>query len=105
MNTLIILFNLKDDGQRAGYERWAAESDRPAVRRMQSVDSFDGLRSVSLLSGDGEPPYQYIEVIRVNDLAGFRNEVSDDAMQQLASEFNAFTSEPAFIVCETLADS
>jgi hypothetical protein len=102
MNTIIVLFNLQNQRERDAYERWARETDLPTVRRLDSVDGFDGLRATGLLGSDQAPPYQYIEVIRINDMARFGEEVGTPTMQQVASEFRAFAKDPLFIVCDAL---
>ncbi|MCC5861327.1 MAG: REDY-like protein HapK [Gammaproteobacteria bacterium] len=102
MPQIIVLFNLKTDADRDAYEHWAKTTDLPTVRGLSAVDGFDALRAEGLLGGDGKPPYEYIEVIRINDMARFREEVGTDAMRQVAAEFRGFADSPQFIVCEAL---
>jgi hypothetical protein len=100
--TLIVLFNLKSGASRDAYERWAAERDVPTVSALTSVDSFRVLRANGLLGG-GEPPYHYIEVIEINDLARFDSELANDTIRQIASEFQQFADAPVFLLAEQLA--
>lgn len=102
MPHIIVLFNLKPDADPKAYETWARQTDLPTVRKLSSVASFDGLRAVSMLGNNDSPPYQYIEVIKVNDMAKFGDEVSTETMRKVAAEFRAFAQSPQFIVCETL---
>ncbi|MCS6801624.1 MAG: REDY-like protein HapK [Chloroflexota bacterium] len=102
MATLIVLFNLKADAAREAYERWAVERDVPTVSALTSVDSFRVLRATGLLGG-GNPPYHYIEVIEVNDLARFGSEIGTEAIQEIAAEFRQFAEDPIFILTEQLA--
>ena len=55
-----------------------------------------------LLGSDTAPPYEYIEIIELNDFDRFRNEVATESMQQVAAEFRGFAKDPQFIVCELL---
>jgi len=102
MPQIIVLFNLKSDADRATYENWARSTDLPTVRGLQSIERFDALRSVSMLGSDAAPPYQYIEVISVNDMQTFGQEVSTDTMRKVAAQFREFADAPQFIVCEPL---
>lgn len=102
MPHIIVLFNLKPDAAPEAYENWARETDLPTVRKLSAVASFDGLRATSMLGSNDSPPYQYIEIIKVNDMAVFGEEVSTETMRKVAAEFRAFAQAPQFIVCETL---
>ena len=102
MPHIVVLFNLKPDADFNAYEKWALETDLPTVRKLSSVESFDGLRAVSMLGGADSPPYQYIEIIKVADMSAFGEEVGTQTMRKVASEFRTFAESPQFIVCETL---
>jgi hypothetical protein len=101
MPQIIVLFNLREEADRDAYEAWARSTDLPIVRRLESVDAFDALRAQSLLGG-GTPPYQYVEVIRVNDMERFGAEVATETMRKVAAEFRQFADNPQFILCEAL---
>ena len=100
MTVIIALFNLQDAGARERYEAWALATDLPTVRKMDSVDRFDTLRARMLLGSESPPPYEYIEIIELNDFDRFREEVATDTMQQVAAEFRGFAKDPQFIVCD-----
>ena len=55
-----------------------------------------------ILGSDAQPPYQYAEVIEVPDLDAFFKDVSADAVQAGAKQFQAFADNPMFIVCDNL---
>lgn len=102
MTVIIALFNLQDAGARERYEAWALGTDLPTVRKLDAVDRFDTLRARMLLGSDTAPPYEYIEIIELNDFDRFREEVATETMQQVAAEFRAFAKDPQFIVCDRL---
>ena len=102
MARLIVLFNLKSGQDADAYERWAREVDLPTVRGFASVDSFEVSRSTGLLMGEGKPPFQYIEVLEVNDMDGFAVDVSTDAMKAIAAQFQEMTDNPIFILADPL---
>ena len=98
MTTLIVLFNLKSDSKTDAYESWAQATDLPVVRGLSSVDSFEVYRSAGVLGSDAAAPYQYVEMIEVNDMDAFGAEVSTETMRQVASEFQAFADNPVFML-------
>jgi len=97
MNTLIVLFNLKKDADSGAYEAWAKATDLPVVRGLSSVDSFEVYRSQGLFGG-GEAPYEYVEMIDINDVDQFGTEVGSATMAKVASEFQGFADNPVFIL-------
>jgi len=102
MPAILVLFNLKPDADVNAFEKWARERDIPTVRGLGSVKGFEVLRQEKLLFGDAKPPYQYAEIIDVKDMDQFGKDVSSDAVQKGAAEFQAFADNPMFIVCSQL---
>ena len=104
MTTIIVLFNLKPGTDASAYEAWARSTDLPIVNGLESVDAFEALRSTGMLGSDAAPPYQYVEIIRVNDMGQFGEDVATETMGKVAGEFQAFADSPQFILTESLAD-
>ena len=102
MPAILVLFNLKPNADVNAFEKWARERDIPTVRGLGSVKGFDVLRQEKLLFGDAKPPYQYAEIIDVKDMDQFGKDVSSDAIQKGAAEFQTFADNPLFIVCSQL---
>jgi len=101
VTVLIVLFNLRDANVRADYEHWARTRDMPTAGALPSVDEFEVLKVRGLL-GPGVAPYEYIEILRVNDMSQFAKDVAVPAMQTIAQEFQAFADNPLFIVTSAL---
>jgi hypothetical protein len=101
MTTLIVLFNLKDAGAAAEYERWAREVDLPTAGALPSVERFEVLKAQGLFGG-GTSPYQYVEILRVRDMRQFGADVVSAAMQKVGAQFQAFAAKPLFVVTEPL---
>jgi REDY-like protein HapK len=99
---IIVLFSLKPGVDAATYERWARSTDIPGVRALRSVSDFQVYRASGLLGTDARPPYTYIEVIDVPDMAAFGADVASDAVQKVASEFQRFADNPQFVLTEAL---
>ena len=101
MTTVIVLFNLKDATQREAYERWAREVDLPTAGALPSVDKFELLKASGLLTG-GPSPYEYIEILRINDMAQLGADIGTPAMQAVSAQFQVFADQPLFILTEAL---
>lgn len=102
MAKIVVLFNLKADANVTDYENWARTTDLPTVNNLESIDSFEVLKSASMLGTDQAPPYEYIEILDVNDFDVFGKEVSTETMGKVAGEFQAFADAPMFIVTEEI---
>ncbi len=101
MTTVIVLFNLKDPSRRADYERWAREVDLPTAGALPSVDKFEVLKASGLLTG-GPSPYEYVEVLRINDMVQLGADVGTATMQAVSAQFQVFADQPLFIVTAPL---
>lgn len=99
---IVALFNLKPETSVADYEAWAKATDLPTVNGLKSVDSFEVFKSVALLGTDAKPPYQYVEIIDVNDMDTFGGEVSTETMQKVAAEFQGMVTDLIFILTDKL---
>jgi hypothetical protein len=102
MTPIIVLFNLKSGVSTETYEAWARSTDLPIVRGLKSIAGFDVYKTKGLLRG-GKAPYQYIEMIVVNDMETFGADASSATMQRVAGEFRTYADDPTFILCEPLA--
>jgi hypothetical protein len=99
---LVVLLNLKPGKTAADYEAWARATDLPTVNALKSVDRFEVFKATGLLGSDAKPPYQYVELIDVNDMALFGSEVGTDTMKKVAAEFQGW-ADPIFIATEPVA--
>lgn len=98
MATLIVLFNLKEGASASEYEAWANRKDVPTVKSLSSVDDFKVFRSSGILGTNATAPYQYVEIIEVNDMNQLGIDISSEKMQVIAAEFDAFAENPTFIL-------
>ena len=103
MSTIIIRYRLKQGVAPAEFERWVAASDHPAMRGLARVASFETYRVTGLLLGEGQPSSDYVEVFRIDDLAGFMSEDMGGAtVQGVMGAFMGFADEPEFLVAEAV---
>jgi REDY-like protein HapK len=102
MTTVVVLFNLKAGVNAADYEKFARDLDIPGVNKLPSVKSFEVLRCEGLMGG-GSSPYQYVELLRVHDLAGLGKDVQTPSMQKVVSAFREMADNPLFILTTDLS--
>ena len=103
MASLVVLFNLKDEASVEAYEKWAQTTDVPTVKGLGSIDDFRVYRLGNLMGTEDPSPYQYCEIIHVNDMDRFGQEVATETMQKVAAEFQEFADGPMFIMSEQFA--
>ncbi len=103
MASLVVLFNLKDKAAKQAYEKWAQTTDVPTVKALVSIDDFRVYRLNSMMGTEAAPPYEYCEVIDINDMDKFGQEVATETMQRVAGEFQEFADAPIFIISEQFA--
>ena len=95
---ILVLFNLKDGVSRDDYENWAKTKDIPGVNGLGSVDVFEVFRTEGMRFSDDAAPYEYFEILDINDMEKFGAEVSSEAMTAHATEFQTeFAKDIAFI--------
>jgi REDY-like protein HapK len=104
MPTLIVLFNLKEGVSASDYEKFAKEIDVPTVSALKSIDDFKVFKNSSILGApEAKPPYQYCEIIEVNDMNALFEDISTDKMQRISTLFQGFADNPMFMVSEQFA--
>ena len=96
--TLIVLFNLKQGKSPEDYERWAVTTDLKTVRGLGSVSDFRLYKADGVLGSDDAPPYQYAELIAVDDMDAFGADIGSETMKRVAGEFQAFADAPVFML-------
>ncbi len=101
---IIVLLNLKPGKDEADYLKWAKETDLPTVNSLASGENFQILKAISLLGNDGQPPYQYIEILDIANMPLFTEETRTNVMTKVAAEFNEWAT-PTFIITEDLSDA
>ncbi|MEM9837775.1 MAG: REDY-like protein HapK [Pseudomonadota bacterium] len=99
---IVALFNLKPGTSVADYEAWAKETDLPTVNGLKSVDDFEVFRITGMLGSDAKPPYAYVEIIDVNDMGVFGDEVGTEVMQKVAAAFQGMVDDLVFLMTDKL---
>ncbi len=100
---IIVLFNLKEGVNIAEYEEWARTRDIPGVNALGSIDGFSVHKATGLFGApDAAPPFQYFEIIDVNDMDGFLADISTPEFQTAAAPFQQYADNPQFVLTEDL---
>lgn len=102
MKNIVVLFNLKSGVDANAYEAWAASTDLPVVNGLSSINKFEVFKTTGLLGSDAPAPYQYVELLAINDFGKFGEQVGTDTMKKVASEFQEFADSPLFITLENI---
>ena len=87
MATMIVLVNLKEDVAPEEYEIWLQERYVPAILDLASVDEWRGYRVGSL---SGNPPYQYVVSVAINDLEQLGRDMESEQVQRLLVELGRY---------------
>ncbi|HEX7006293.1 MAG TPA: REDY-like protein HapK [Alphaproteobacteria bacterium] len=103
MAIMVVLFNLKPGVAPEEYERWARESDVPAVNALESVERFRVYRSLGLLGSDAKPPYAYMELVEIADLDKLAEDAATEKMQEITRQFQAMADNPVWILLDQFA--
>ncbi len=101
--TLIVLFNLKDETSPIKYETWAQTVDVPTVKRLTSVSDFKVFKTSGVLGSESPAPYQYVEILEVNDMEQLGKDISTDTMKSIAAQFQDFADNPTFMMAGQIA--
>jgi hypothetical protein len=87
---MIALVNLKEDVAPAEYEIWLQERYVPAILDLASVDEWRGYRVGGLPESSGDPPYQYVVSVGINDLEQLGRDMESGQVQQLLNELGRY---------------
>ncbi len=90
MPTMIVLVNLKESVPPKDYERWLDERYVPAVLGLPSVEEWHGYRVGGLAEGSGEPPYEYVVSVGINDLEQLGRDIEGEQVQRLLGELDEY---------------
>ena len=97
MPTMIVLVNLKEDVAPEEYEIWLQERYVPAILDLASVDEWRGYRVGGLPESRGDPPYQYVVSVGINDLEQLGRDMESGQVQQLLDELGRYADVTQFM--------
>jgi hypothetical protein len=88
---MIVLVNLKEDVAPEEYEIWLQERYVPAILELASVDEWRAYRVGILPESSGDPPYQYVVSVGINDLEQLGRDLESEQVQRLLVELGRYT--------------
>lgn len=100
--TLLALFNLKEGMASANYLEWAKSVDIPTANGLKSVSEFSVYGVSGVFGSDGQPPYEYFEIIQVTNMDDFLADIGSETMQDIAAQFGQFTDDVIFLVSDRI---
>jgi len=103
MAIMVVLFNLKPGVTPEAYERWARETDVPAVNALDSVERFRVYRSLGLLGSEARPPYAYMELVEIADLDKLAHDAATEKMREITAQFQTMADNPIWILLDQFA--
>jgi len=99
----VFFLNRLREGVDAGeYEAWIRRVDYPIARAQGAITSYTVTRIEDTLSGEGESPYDYLEVIEITDLEAYRALGSLPEFEQLLQEWSQFVAEAVMVHGEVI---
>jgi len=87
---MIVLVNLKDSVAPEEYERWLDERYIPAILQLPSVGEWRGHRVGGLAEAEGDPSYDYIVAVEINDLKQLGTDMESEQVQTLLGELGRY---------------
>jgi hypothetical protein len=74
---VFFLTQLKDGVEPSDYERFLRETDYPRTQKLLPVSYYRATRIEGKVIGDGPSPYQYIEVLDIEDYDAYTAAFAD----------------------------
>jgi hypothetical protein len=99
---VFFLNRLRDGVDADEYEAWIRRVDYPVARAQGAITSYTVTRIEGTLGGEGESPYDYLEVIEITDLDGYRALGALPEFEQLLQEWSQFVAEAVMIHGEVI---
>lgn len=100
---MIVLFNLNDDQTEDEFVQWMKDNDIPVVSKLSSVTEYNLAKTVGMLGGEGDPPYQYMEIIRVSDFDKLGEEAADETIRNIGAQFQQKIRDGIWLLSEQIA--
>jgi hypothetical protein len=94
---VFFLNRLHEGANRDEYEAWIRRVDYPVARAQGAIRSYTVTRIDGTLTGEGESPYDYLEVIEITDLEEYRALGQMPEFEQLLREWSEFVAETVMI--------
>ena len=99
---VFFLNRLHEGADREEYEAWIRRVDYPVARAQDAIRSYTVTRIDGTLAGEGESPYDYLEVIEISDLDAYRALGDLPEFRQLLEEWSGYVADAVLIHGEVI---
>jgi hypothetical protein len=100
---VFFLNTLKEGVNPAAYEQWVQEVDYPVARRQPAISSYVVTRVAGHVTGGGELPCQYLEVIEVTSIEEYRASLDGNVeLEALLREWAEYVGESTAVYGEVI---
>src|SRR4029079_19060653 len=99
---VFFLNRLRESADRAEYEAWIRRVDYPVARAQDAIRSYTVARIDGTLTGEGESPYDYLEVIEISDLDAYRALGDLPEFRQLLEEWSGYVADAVLVHGEVI---
>ena len=94
---VFFLNRLREGADPEEYEAWIRRVDYPIARAQGAITSYTVTRIEGTLSGEGDSPYDYLEVLEITDLEAYRALGDLPEFEQLLREWSQYVAEAVMI--------
>jgi hypothetical protein len=99
---VFFLNRLRESADRTEYEAWIRRVDYPVARAQDAIQSYTVTRIDGTLTGEGESPYDYLEVIEISDLDAYRALGDLPEFRQLLEEWSGYVADAVLVHGEVI---
>jgi hypothetical protein len=99
---VFFLNRLRESADRTEYEAWIRRVDYPVARAQDAIRSYTVTRIDGTLTGEGESPYDYLEVIEISDLDAYRALGDLPEFRQLLEEWSGYVADAVLVHGEVI---
>jgi hypothetical protein len=99
---VFFLNRLREGADPAEYEAWIRRVDYPVARAQGAITSYTVTRIEGMLAGEGQSPYDYLEVIEITDLDAYRALGALPEFERLLEEWSEYVAEAVMIHGEVI---
>ena len=99
---VFFLNRLHEGADPAEYEAWIRRVDYPVARAQGAIASYTVTRIDGTLAGEGESPYDYLEVIEITDLDAYRALGDLPEFRRLLREWSGYVADAVMVHGEVI---
>lgn len=103
MDTMIVMYNLKEDQDEAAFEQWLREVDIPGYAKMSSMRNPSYYRAGNLLGEEKPAPYKYIVVIDMAGPEAVEEEMADPKWAAFIADIESRVTDATYVTAKKIA--